>query len=83
MTVDGLETNNFSAPYYGASYFDVAVLLMLAGATEAVNLDGGGSTTMGRFDNHGFVPMNVPYGDDVNPNVERAVGNCFAVMARA
>jgi hypothetical protein len=83
MTVDGLETNDFSAPYYGASYFDVAMLLMLAGATEAVNLDGGGSTTMGRFDSRGFVAMNVPYGDDTNPNVERAVGNCFAVIARA
>ena len=83
MTIDGLETNDLTKPYYGATDFDVAVLLLLAGATDAINLDGGGSTTMGRIDSHGVVLMNMPYGNDAPPSSERAVGNCFAVISRA
>ena len=83
VAVDGLETNDFTKLYYGASDYDVAVLLRRAGATDAVNLDGGGSTTMGRIDANGFTLMNVPYGNDAPPSSERSVGNCFAVISRA
>jgi hypothetical protein len=82
LTVDGLETNTNTAPYYGATDFDSAVLMLLAGATDAINLDGGGSTTLGRIDNHGFALMNVPHGDDSTPGLQRAVGNCFAILVR-
>jgi exopolysaccharide biosynthesis protein len=83
LTVDGLESNDLQPPYYGATEFDAAMLLLFAGATDAIGMDGGGSTTMGRIDNHGVVLMNTPYGDDHRPSSERAVGNCFAVIAYA
>jgi hypothetical protein len=83
LTIDGLETFDLKGPYYGATDFDAAVLLLLAGATDAMNLDGGGSTTMGRIDRDGFTLMNVPYGNDSPPSSERSVGNCFAVISRA
>ena len=82
-TVDGLEANDLTKPYYGASYYDMALLLLRAGAIDAINMDGGGSTTMGRIDSSGVTLMNVPYGNDAPPSSERPVGNCFAVIARA
>jgi len=82
LAIDGLETDDLKLPYYGASDFDAAVLLLMAGATDAINMDGGGSTTMGRIDKGGFALLNVPHGDDKPPITERFVGNCFGVISR-
>jgi hypothetical protein len=86
LTIDGIDLHReFTPPYYGATYFDVAMLMLVAGATEAVNMDGGGSTTMARIGTattSGPVLMNMPHGEDGTPVIERAVGNCFAVISR-
>jgi hypothetical protein len=86
LTIDGMDAGDSDTPpFYGASYFDVAMLMLLAGATEAVNMDGGGSTTIARIGTAtatGPVLMNMPHGNDGTAMTERAVGNCFAVIVR-
>jgi exopolysaccharide biosynthesis protein len=48
------------------------------GASRALNLDGGGSTTMTRSDGHGgAIVLNRPSG-----GTERYVGNNFGVFAK-
>jgi hypothetical protein len=83
LTIDGLETSTPAWDYYGATIYDAAILMELAGATDAINLDGGGSTTMARIDTAGVTLINTPFGDDKTPRDLRPVGNCFAVVVGA
>jgi len=79
VTIDGDETD---ATPYGASLVDAGEWLVRAGAWWGVNLDGGGSTTVARIDagTAGQAAlMNVPFGREQNPGVERVVGLCFGV----
>jgi hypothetical protein len=71
MTVDGRQPGISE----GVSTIELASLLIGYGVTDAINLDGGGSTTMAIADP---VPrlLNVP-----SDGVERAVGNNLAVFA--
>jgi hypothetical protein len=83
MTIDGKDTSSGSSYYWGATFVDAATWLKLAGATDAINLDGGGSTTMARIDASLSAPlvMSVPFDND-QIGSERPVGNCFGVIVR-
>jgi exopolysaccharide biosynthesis protein len=76
ITVDGRQ------PGYsvGTTNRESARLALELGATEAINLDGGGSTTMvvarGSAGSTRFVVVNRPS----DPQGERAVGNALVVM---
>lgn len=75
LTVDGRQ------PGYsdGATLYETAEWLMLIGATQGLNLDGGGSTAMARADGYGnAVLLNNP-----SSGVERYNGNNFGLYAAA
>ena len=62
---------------------DLARLMLGFGAVDAVNLDGGGSTTMVLADSGIPRLVNVPVGLNDLPGTERPVGNNLAVFAFA
>jgi hypothetical protein len=84
MTIDGRDTSGNGSYYWGATFVDAAVWLKLAGATDAINLDGGGSTTMARIDASLAAPvaLSVPFDSD-QIGSERPVGNCFGVVVNS
>ncbi|MFH8680336.1 phosphodiester glycosidase family protein [Streptomyces lydicus] len=80
VTLDGCE--NAAWPNGGA-FYDIAQWLIIAGAAKGLNLDGGGSTAMAcRDGNDNPILMNVPYGAESFPGVQRAVGNFFGVITQ-
>ncbi|WP_310720047.1 phosphodiester glycosidase family protein [Streptomyces lydicus] len=80
VTLDGCE--NAAWPNGGA-FYDIAQWLIIAGASTGLNLDGGGSTAMAcRDSNNNPILMNVPYGAESLPGVQRAVGNFFGVITQ-
>ena len=56
---------------------EIADAMLALGANDAINLDGGGSTTMGVANSAG-VPSVVNRPSD--PSGERAVGNALAIV---
>ncbi|MEY2408618.1 MAG: acid phosphatase type 7 [Verrucomicrobiota bacterium] len=79
LTIDGRQ------PGYsdGAADIDTAAWMVRYGAYEAVNLDGGGSTTMAISDGHGGATLlNRPIHNNI-PGTERVVGNHLGIYARA
>ncbi|HEX6750330.1 MAG TPA: phosphodiester glycosidase family protein [Longimicrobium sp.] len=79
MTLDGREGDAYP---YGAGFYDLGEWMKIAGATDAIPLDGGGSSVMAwRAADGTLVHAGVPYGDETTPGVERAVGNFFGVIA--
>lgn len=66
----------------GATTGELAVWMKRFGAWQAMNLDGGGSTTMAAADGRGWAMLlNVPVGWLKRPNSERQVGNNFGAYA--
>lgn len=84
LTIDGLESkaDKPGSQSYGGTLHDTAQWLLLAGAQDGINLDGGGSTTMARIDftNSHADLVNVPHGDEGDAGIERPVGNCLGVI---
>ncbi len=79
LTVDGRQTGVSE----GMTTAELAnVLRADYGVTDAINLDGGGSTTLAMADPVPRV-VNVPVGINNVPNSERFVGSSLAVFARA
>ncbi len=72
---------------YGASYYDLAGIMLAAGAWNAINLDGGGSSVfVGRISDDGDVYsdysiMNTPRDTD-GSTTERAVANGLAIVRK-
>ncbi|MDP1828520.1 MAG: phosphodiester glycosidase family protein [Archangium sp.] len=68
----------------GATMDDVATWLLRFGASEGLNLDGGGSTSLVRADGEKVVPLNRPSGAALgtSENGERSNGNNLGVFAR-
>ncbi|TYC66431.1 phosphodiester glycosidase family protein [Streptomyces sp. CB01881] len=80
VTLDGNEEASWP---YGGGFYDIAQWLIIAGADTGLNLDGGGSTAMAcRDSNNSPVLMNVPYGTEAGPGVQRVVGNYFGVVSQ-
>jgi hypothetical protein len=78
VTLDGCENADWK---YGGGYYDIAQWLIIAGAYQGLNLDGGGSTAMAYRDpDAGPVLVNIPYGTENVPGAQRAVGNYFGVV---
>lgn len=78
MTIDGRQ------PGYaeGTQDFDTAAWMLRFGAYDAVNLDGGGSTTMVISDGHGGANvLNRPIDGGV-PGQQRVIANSFGIYAR-
>ncbi len=78
MTVDGRNTGHS----LGVSTPELGDLMAQFGARDAINLDGGGSTTLVMADPVPRV-VNVPVGVNNVPGSERSVGNNFGVYATA
>jgi hypothetical protein len=81
VTLDGYE--NARSPY-GGDFSDIAMWLKLVGADKGFNLDGGGSTAMARRSgvrNAPAILMNVPYGNEIEPMVQRPVCSFLGVIA--
>jgi len=76
MTVDGRNTGHS----LGVTRPEFADFMRMFGATDAVNLDGGGSTTLVFSDTTPRV-VNVPVGVSDVPGTERTVGSNFGVFA--
>jgi exopolysaccharide biosynthesis protein len=78
ITIDGRQPG-YSA---GTTNRESAALALALGATEAINLDGGGSTAMAiariRGDSTTYELVNKPS----DPQGERAVGNALVVVRR-
>jgi exopolysaccharide biosynthesis protein len=79
LTIDGRNPGHSD----GAIEFETGEWMLRFGAYDAINLDGGGSTTMVRDDGAGNgVVMNVPAGGFPIPvGLERLVGNNLGVFA--
>lgn len=78
MTIDGLEN---ASPQYGATFYDVAEWLKIFGASDAITLDGGGSTAMAISDeNNSPILINTPYGNESDPYVQRSNAHFFGVI---
>lgn len=77
VTVDGRN----SAHSLGVTTIELAEILLGLGAVNAINLDGGGSTTMVIADATPRV-VNVPVGTSDVPGSERSNGNNFGVYAQ-
>ena len=71
VTVDGRESQT---PAYGAAFYDLAFWLQQAGASDGINVDGGGSTSMAIATQYGPALLNTPYGDENQPGLQRALG---------
>lgn len=80
VTVDGREGQN---PAYGAAFYDLAFWLQVAGASDGINLDGGGSTVMAIFSPYGPMLLSTPYGDENQPGLQRPLGIFLGVKAQA
>jgi hypothetical protein len=83
VTIDGMEQ---TPQPYGGSIIDAGQWLILAGAWNGINLDGGGSATVARIasqQGQQATLMNMPYGDEKTPGYERTVGFCFGVAVAA
>lgn len=75
VTVDGVPRGSETGPSAGMTLVELADLMSSLGAYQALNLDGGGSTTLvvgGRV-------VNTP----TDPDGERAVGNALFVVRRS
>jgi len=77
FTVDGRNPGHSG----GMTTPEMANMLISYGATHAINLDGGGSTTLVMADPTARV-VNVPVGVSNVPGTERSNGNNLAVFAR-
>ena len=77
LTVDGRNPGHSR----GVSTPELAELMIGFGALNAINLDGGGSTTMVFADPTPRI-VNVPVGVNNVPGSERAVGNNLAIFAQ-
>lgn len=82
ITIDGLDSSGAASVSQGAGFYDLAQWFIIAGATDAINLDGGGSTVMAVFDAVTQQPvlLNTPYGDDKTPGYQRRVASYFGVI---
>jgi len=79
LTVDG---RNFGHSL-GLTITELADLLAgTLGAVQAINLDGGGSTTLVMADQGAPRVVNVPVGRNLTPGTERSVATSLAVFAR-
>jgi autotransporter-associated beta strand protein len=76
FTVDGRNTGHS----LGVTRPELADFMRMFGATDAINLDGGGSTTLVFADPVARV-VNVPVGIGDVPGTERVVGSNFGVFA--
>ena len=77
MTIDGIEG---ATPPYGSNFYDEAEWLKLAGASDGVNLDGGGSTAMAIRVGRDKSLVNVPHGSEGPPYVQRKNAQFFGVI---
>jgi hypothetical protein len=77
LTIDGIENAN---PPYGATFYDTAEWLRLAGASDGINVDGGGSSAMAVKVNGATSLMNVPHGDEHTAYLQRANAQFFGVI---
>lgn len=77
ITVDGRNSGHSQ----GVTTVELAEILLGFGAVNAINLDGGGSTTMVIADATPRV-VNVPVGTSDVPGSERSTGNNFGVYAQ-
>jgi hypothetical protein len=66
----------------GATTGELGQWLLRLGAWDAINLDGGGSTTLVVQGDAGPTILNVPVGDSKTPHTERRNGNHLGVFAR-
>lgn len=79
LIVDGRHEKHNTGSY-GATYYALARIFQSLGAYEAINLDGGGSSTYITRDNGGdFNIINIPSNTN---NLERAVVNGLAIMRK-
>jgi len=77
LTIDGIEGAN---PQYGATFYDTGEWLKLAGASDGINLDGGGSTAMAVKVGGSNLLMNVPHGSEGPPYVQRPNAQFFGII---
>jgi hypothetical protein len=78
VTLDGRQPG-ISA---GATTGELGVWMLRLGAWQAINLDGGGSTTLALADGRGGARiLNVTVGDSKTPHTERRVGNNLGIFA--
>lgn len=77
LTVDGRNPGHSR----GVTTPELGNLMIQFGALDAINLDGGGSTTMVFADPTPRV-VNIPVGVSNQPGTERAVGNNLAIFAQ-
>jgi len=80
VTVDGREKQS---PAYGAAFYDLAFWLKQAGASDGINLDGGGSTVMAIATQYGPMLLSTPYGDENSPGLQRPLGIFLGVVANS
>jgi hypothetical protein len=74
LAIDGRRPGSF-----GATEAETAVILRRLGASEGINLDGGGSTSLAlRYPDHRVRPVNVPIHGGI-PGRERAVASCLGI----
>jgi len=66
----------------GATTGELGQWMLRLGAYNALNLDGGGSTTLALPSGGGSAVLNVPVGDSKTPYTERRNGNHLGVFAR-
>jgi exopolysaccharide biosynthesis protein len=76
VTVDGRDSSNA-----GMTLHELADLMLALGAREAINLDGGGSTTMVVADPHASGSMRI-VNHPSDKGGERAVGDALAIVRR-
>lgn len=82
LTIDGIEGAD---PPYGANLYDVGQWLIIAGASDGVNLDGGGSTAMAvkvqpKGGKSAKSLINVPHGDEVQSYLQRRNAQFLGVI---
>jgi len=88
MTIDGSDSNTAAngcpeGTQCGASFYDEAQWLIVLGAWNALNLDGGGSTTMAMSTGSGGVKLiNNPSNDHVTNCQQRSVAFLLGVTAK-
>lgn len=76
IVVDGRQTNYSE----GVTLWELAEIALEAGADIALNLDGGGSSTMVMKGENGVQVLNAPYHTNI-PMRERPVGNHLGIFA--